>query len=92
MKLFQHIFSVILLMFTVSFAVSNRQEFALTLWPFPFEVVLPIGFAVLFFALVFFILGGFYSWLIALPGRVEKRFLAKKVSDLEKQVQERKES
>lgn len=91
MKLVHFILSIPVLFFTISFAVSNRQEFPLTLWPFPFEIVLPISFIVLFFALLFFVGGGFYSWLLGMPVRSERNHLTKKVKELTKKVAELEE-
>lgn len=77
-----------MLFFTVSFAVSNKQEFALTLWPFPFEITLPVSFIVLAFALLFFIFGGIYSWILTIPVRNERYQQAKKIKELTKKITE----
>ena len=88
MKIVHFIFSCIVLFFTVSFAVSNKQIFPLTLWPFPFEVNLPVSFIVLVFALMFFIFGGFYSWLLSVPVRNERYAQAKKIKELTQKIAE----
>lgn len=88
MKFIHFILSIPVLFLTVSFAVSNRQEFPLTLWPFPFEIVVPISFAVLFFALLFFIFGGIYSWMLTIPVRNEKYKQARKIKELTKKITE----
>lgn len=88
LKFIHFIISIPVLFLTVSFAVSNRQEFPLTLWPFPFEIVVPISFAVLFFALLFFIFGGIYSWVLTIPVRNEKHRQAKKIRELTKKIGE----
>ena len=88
MKIIRFIFSCIVLFFTVSFAVSNKQNFTLTLWPFPFEVTLPVSFIVLSFALLFFIFGGIYSWMLAIPVRNERYQQAKKIKELTKKITE----
>lgn len=88
MKLIQFIFSCVVLFFTVSFAISNKQQFALTLWPFPFEITLPISFIVLFFALMFFIFGGIYTWVQNIPLRNERYFQSKKIKELTKKIED----
>ncbi len=88
MKIIHFIFSCVVLFFTVSFAVSNKQEFALTLWPFPFEITLPVSFIVLAFALLFFIFGGIYSWILTIPVRNERYQQAKKIKELTKKITE----
>lgn len=88
MKIIHFIFSCVVLFLTVSFAVSNKQEFALTLWPFPFEITLPVSFIVLAFALLFFIFGGIYSWILTIPVRNERYQQAKKIKELTKKITE----
>lgn len=88
MKIVHFIFSCIVLFFTISFAVSNKQIFPLTLWPFPFEIHLPVSFIVLSFALLFFIFGGFYSWLLSVPVRNERYLQTKKIKELTQKIAE----
>lgn len=88
MKIIHFVFSCIVLFFTISFAVSNKQLFALKLWPFPFEINLPVSFIVLAFALLFFVFGGFYSWLLSLPVRNERHQQAKKIKELTQKIAE----
>lgn len=88
MKIIHFIFSCIVLFVTISFAVSNKQEFPLRLWPFPFEITLPVSFIVLFFALLFFIFGGMYSWLLTVPVRNERYRQGKKIKELTKKLEE----
>lgn len=90
MKILNFIFTCIVLFLTISFAVSNKQTYELTLWPFPFSMELPISFSVLVFSLAFFILGGAYAWLLSLPIRTEKHRLAKQIKNLNKQIEELK--
>ncbi len=88
MKIIHFILNCIILFFIVSFAVSNKQSFALTLWPLPFEIVLPVSFIVLIFALLFFILGGIYSWILTIPVRNERYLQSKKIKELNKKIAE----
>lgn len=88
MKILRFIFSCIVLFLTVSFAVSNKQMFSLTLWPFPFVIDLPVSFIVLVFSLLFFIFGGFYSWLLSVPVRNERYRQAGKIKELTQRIAE----
>lgn len=88
MKIINFVFTCVVLFFTVSFAVSNKQEFALTLWPFPYEITLPVSFIVLAFALLFFVFGGIYSWILAIPVRNDRYQQAKKIKELTKKLEQ----
>ena len=88
MKIIRFIFTCIVLFFTVSFAVSNKQPFLMTLWPFPFEIELPVSLIALGFALVFFVLGAFYDWILSFPLRSERHRQAKKIRELTKRIEE----
>ena len=88
MKIIHFIFSCVVLFFTISFAVSNKQEFAQTLWPFPFEIKFPVSFIFLAFALLFFVFGGIYSWILTIPVRNERYQQAKKIKELTKKITE----
>ena len=88
MKIIRFFFTCIVLFLTVSFAVSNKQPFVMTLWPFPFEIELPVSFVILAFALIFFVLGAFYNWLLSFPLRSERSRQAKKIKELTRKVEE----
>lgn len=90
LKIIYFIISIPVVFLTVSFAVSNRQDVVLTVWPFPFEATMPLSLAVFAFSAVFFILGGFYFWISNLPLRAERYFQAKKIKELDKKLAEQK--
>ena len=92
MRIVQVVFGCVVLFLTVSFAVSNKQPYALTLWPFPFEITLPVGFIILFFALLFFIFGGIYAWIQTIPVRNERWRQAKKIRELTLKIDELKKN
>ncbi len=46
----------------ISFAVSNRDQAVLKLWPLPFELEMPLFLPVLGALVVGFIAGGFVAW------------------------------
>ena len=86
MKLLHFLLSIPVLLITDSFAVSNSREMPFSLWPFPYEAVLPVSFAVLIMALLFFILGGAYAWVLSIPVRNERFQQAKKIKELSKKL------
>ena len=86
MKVVYFILSLPVIFFTISFAVSNRQPVSLTLWPFPFEMTVPVSLAVFLFALLFFVLGGFYFWVLNVPLRTERYLQNKKIKELTERV------
>lgn len=86
MKIIKFIFTCVVLFLTVSFTVSNKQTVALTLWPFPFEAVVPVGFAVLAVGLLFFVLGGAWVWLRGIPVRAERYRQSRKIKELNEEI------
>ena len=88
MKIIRFIFTCIVLFFTVSFAVSNKQPFLMTLWPFPFEIEMPVSFVILGFSLIFFVLGAFYNWFLSIPLRSERYRQAKQIKELTRKIEE----
>lgn len=91
MKIICFILSLPVVFFTISFAVTNRQPVTLALWPFPFEMTVPVSLAVYLFALVFFVLGGLYFWVMNVPLRTERYLQSKKIKDLTEKVAELQE-
>jgi uncharacterized integral membrane protein len=75
-----------LLLFLVLFGVSNRQEVALTLWPFDLAWVTPLAVSVLLFSAVFFLLGAAIAWTTGLKHRGRARQLEQAVRVLEAEV------
>lgn len=68
----------------VTFAVSNRQSAEISLWPFPYELEMPLCAALLAIAVIAFILGGFLAWLSGGKVRRENRKRGKRIRELEK--------
>ena len=77
-----------LLLFLILFGVSNRQEVALTLWPFDLAWVTPMAVAVLLFSAVFFLLGAAIAWTGSFKHRSRARQLEQAVRVLEAEVAE----
>lgn len=87
MKLLQLLFSCLLVTITVLFAVSNKQIVTMTLWPLPFELEMSLSFVVIAFALLFFVLGGMYAWILALPTKAAKIKQDHKIKSLTKKLE-----
>lgn len=87
MKLLQFLFSCLLIAITVLFAVSNRQIVTMTLWPLPFAFDMSLSFIVIAFALLFFVLGGMYAWVLGLPVKAAKIKQDYKIKSLTKKLE-----
>lgn len=86
MRLINWILLFPLVLIALSFAVSNRGDITLTLWPLPFAVDLPIVFFGFLMILVGFLLGGFASWKGGQNSRKVARENKKKANDLDREV------
>ena len=77
--------------FVVLFAISNRSVVILELWPLPYLVPFPFYGAVLVAAFVGFIGGSVVAWFSAGGMRRKARHAARKASGLEKDLGKLKE-
>jgi uncharacterized integral membrane protein len=88
MKLISGIFALIILAAVLSFALSNRQNVSVGLWPLDGAMASPlyaIGLAPLVFGLVF---GGLWGWLGSMPHRLRARRLNKELTALNDKIGE----
>ena len=93
MKIISSIFGVAVLALVLCFALPNRQDVSVALWPLPGTLQVPLyltGLAPLAFGLIF---GGLWGWLSGVPHRLRARGLKKelhalneKIDDLQKSV------
>ena len=77
-----------LLLVLVLFAVSNRGEVTLFLWPLDVAWVAPLSVAVLIAAAVAFLFGALIAWMASLPYRRRARRLQDLTQSLESQLHE----
>jgi uncharacterized integral membrane protein len=70
----------------VVFAVSNRAEVTVTLWPLPFELQTWLFLVVLVALFVGFLIGGFAAWISSLRRRREARQQARRIEMLEREM------
>ncbi len=68
------------------FTVSNRQDVALGLWPFPFVLELPLYLAVLGALLIGVIVGGSCAWIAGGRQRREARRRGRRIAALEREL------
>ncbi len=62
MRLLYWLITAPLLIFAISFAVSNRDNVSLSLWPLPFEITVPVAVVGLVGMLVGAIIGMIIAW------------------------------
>src|ERR1700733_12697764 len=70
----------------VVFAVSNLTQITLRLWPFPFDLTIPIALLTLVLLFVGFLLGAIVTWIGDRRRRRETRLLIRRVSELEQSL------
>ncbi|MDR3424109.1 MAG: lipopolysaccharide assembly protein LapA domain-containing protein [Alphaproteobacteria bacterium] len=88
MKFVSGIFGLIALAFVVSFALSNRQNVAVAMWPIDGGLQEPlylIGLAPLAFGLV---IGGLWGWIGGVPHRRRAKRLSKELVSLNDKIGE----
>ena len=78
--------AVPLLVILVAFALSNKQDVQLGLWPTDILVALPVSLAVLGIAALFFLFGAFLSWGGTVAARSRARRAEARVRQLQAQL------
>ena len=86
MKLINTIIAAVVALLIVLFAVSNRAPAVVEIWPFPYELALPLYAVILLTVLVGFIAGLVASWLAGAAKRREIKRLRRQVRDLEESL------
>jgi uncharacterized integral membrane protein len=84
--------AVVVALAVVLFAVSNRADVDITLWPLPYQVTVGTYAVVLLAVLVGFIAGLIAAWMAGGAGRRERRQLRKDMRELEKAAKARSPS
>ncbi|HZH29011.1 MAG TPA: lipopolysaccharide assembly protein LapA domain-containing protein [Azospirillaceae bacterium] len=88
LRLLSLLVTVPLTLAVISFALSNRQETAVGLWPLPSALEMPVWFLGLSALVVGFAAGGFVSWLGGHARRVRGHRLERRVRELERTLAE----
>ncbi len=90
MKFLSWIIALPLIALCVAFAVSNRHDISLDLWPLGYVLSAPLYLISLGFGLLGFFLGALVFWLRALPPRMQRRRLAHQVEKLKAELDQEK--
>ncbi len=92
MRILNSFFGIVFAILVVLFAVSNRTDVDITLWPFPFQATLGVYAVVLIAVLIGFLCGLVAAWLAAAPRRRERKRLRARVKELEQASKDRSEA
>jgi uncharacterized integral membrane protein len=90
MKFTSWLFTIPIIIVCVVFAVSNRQEVTIDLWPLDYIVTSPLYVLTLGFFFCGFLFGSLLFWLTSLRHRWDKRKLSKQVDKLKTQLDDEK--
>lgn len=91
MKIINSIIAGIVAVLVVLFAVSNRAGVVVEVWPFPYQLALPLYALILLAALLGFIAGVIGAWMMGGEKRKEHRRLKKQVRAMEQSLAERRD-
>jgi len=86
MRIFSGIFGLIILALVVSFALSNREEVSVLLWPIEGELIMPVWAVGLAPLALGIILGGVLGGVISLPHRMRAKRLHKELGALNDKI------
>ena len=88
MKIISSLFAALLILISLAFAVSNRQNATISLWPFDMQVEAPLYLLTLGTLLLGLLFGAMFAWFGMLPHRFEARRLRKDISNLHDKLEE----
>ena len=88
MRLLNSIVAGIVAILVVLFAVSNRMGVTVEIWPFPYQLDLPLYALILLAVLLGFIAGVIGAWMMGAAKRRELRRLRKQVKAMEQSLSE----
>ena len=91
MRVINSIVAGIVAVLVVLFAVSNRAGVVVEVWPFPYQLALPLYAVILLAALLGFIAGVIGAWMMGGEKRKEHRRLKKQVRAMEQSLAERRD-
>ena len=86
MKFFSGIFGFIVMLLAVAFALSNRHEATISLWPLGVEIQAPLYLLTLGTLLVGIVIGSAITWFGMVPHRLRARRLGKDIAALQTKV------
>jgi uncharacterized integral membrane protein len=86
LRLINSIIAAFVALLVVLFAVSNREQVAVEVWPFPYQLTLSLYAVILLAVLLGFIAGAIGMWLAGHRKRRELRRLRRQTRDLEQSL------
>ena len=92
MRVINTVAAVIVAILVVLFAVSNRMAVTVEIWPFPYQLGLPLYALILLAVLVGFIAGAIGMWMMGSAKRRDHRALRKQVRRMEQSLAEHKDT
>jgi uncharacterized integral membrane protein len=90
-KIISWIAMLVIGVLVILFAVSNRTEVVLDIWPLPFQLPVPFYAPVLAAAFLGFVGGAIVAWFSAGAVRRRARTASRKANDLEKDLENLKD-
>jgi len=88
MKFFSWLLTLIVLVAALSFALHNRQDTTLSLWPFGVEVVAPLYIFAIGTLFIGILLGAVFGWAVHLRHRMELRRLRRDIAHLHEKIED----
>ena len=88
MKFITTLFAIVIFTAALVFAVSNRQDVSVSLWPFDLMVTMPIFIMSLGCLALGMLFGGIFVWIGTLSHRLAARRLGKDIALLSDKLQE----
>jgi uncharacterized integral membrane protein len=88
MKFLSWIITIPVVVFCALFAVGNRQEVVIDLWPTGYVLTTPLWLISLGGAALGFLLGALLFWMLGLGVRLQRHHLSKEVDKLKRELAE----
>lgn len=89
MKFLSWLITLPIILVCAAFAVSNRQDVTVDLWPFDYVVTSPLYIMTLGAFFAGLLVGSLLFWLSSLKHRWDKRVLKKQVNKLQTQLEKK---
>jgi len=80
------VIAAVVAIFIVLFAVSNRAQVTVQVWPLPYQVSMGLYAVILWAVLIGFIAGLIVAWILGAARRREMREVRRRIKDLEQSL------
>jgi putative membrane protein len=78
--------AIVMALIIVLFAVSNRAQVVVQVWPLPYQIFLGLYSVILWAVLIGFIVGLIVAWVMSAARRREQRESRRRIRDLEQSL------